>query len=334
MFQFVMKKSLRLLLVEDSEADAILIARELRNFYEVQFERVSNPQTMSDALGKNWDVIVSDYSMPVFNGLDALQLLQRTQHDIPFIIVSGAIGEEIAVAVMKAGANDYVMKGNLTRLAPAIERELRESESRRERRRGEAALAHLAAIVESSGDAIIGMDLAGRITSWNSGAEKIYGHPRKGVIGEMISIIAPPISAGEIPHLFDKIQRGERVEGYETIRMKKDGNPIDVSLTISPIHNSAQEIIGVSAIERDITAQKRAEVERKRLIEELSDALTKVKTLSGLLPICASCKKIRDDRGDWQPVETYIKARSDADFSHGMCPGCMAKLYPEYLHTH
>ncbi|MEO6036628.1 MAG: hypothetical protein ABIQ35_15365, partial [Verrucomicrobiota bacterium] len=68
-----------------------------------------------------------------------------------------------------------------------------------------------------------------------------------------------------------------------------------------------------------------------RLINELKDALTKVKTLSGLLPICASCKKIRDDKGYWQQVETFIKARSDADFSHGMCPDCMEHLYPEYM---
>lgn len=329
-----MKKLLRVLVVEDSESDAILIMRELRNVYEVEFERVVTPEAMTAALKKSWDIIVSDYSMPVFNGLEALQLLQRTKRDIPFIIVSGAIGEEIAVSAMKAGANDYVMKGNLARLAPAIDRELREAESRRERRKGEGALAHLAAIVESSGDAIIGMDLDGHITSWNSGAEKIYGHSRTDAIGQMISIIAPPISAGEIPRLFEKIKRGERVERYETIRVKKNGAPIDVSLTISPIKNSSGEVIGVSAIERDITASKRAEVERKRLIDELSEALARVKTLSGLLPICASCKKIRDDKGDWEPVETYIKARSDADFSHGMCPDCMARLYPEYSHTH
>lgn len=329
-----MKKTLRVLLVEDSEIDAILITRELRKVYDLQAERVATPESMSAALGKTWDIIISDYSMPVFNGMDALQLLQKTRQDIPFIIVSGAIGEEIAVAAMKAGANDYVMKDNLTRLLPALDRELRDSESRRERRRGEAALAHLAAIVESSGDAIIGMDLDGKIASWNSGAEKIYGYSRNEVIGKTISMIAPPISAGEIPHLFEKIKSGERVERYETIRVKKDGTPIDVSLTISPIKNSTGEVIGISAIERDITAQMQAEADRKHLIQELSDALTKVKTLSGLLPICASCKKIRDDKGDWEPVETYIAAHSEADFSHGMCPDCLEKLYPEYLHTH
>ncbi|MEO6183788.1 MAG: PAS domain S-box protein [Verrucomicrobiota bacterium] len=326
-----MKKLLRVLMVEDLEEDAILILRELQGAYEPQFQRVASAADMVAALEENWDVIISDYAMPNFNGLNALQLLQERKLDIPFIIVSGIIGEEIAVNAMKSGANDYVMKGNLSRLNAVIERELREAESRRARRRTEVALAHLAAIVECSMDAIIGMTLNGMITSWNSGAEKIYGYSREEVIGRGISIVAPPISAGEITHIFDKIRSGVRVDRYETIRVKKDGTPIDVSLTISPIKNSSGQIIGVSAIERDITSRKRVEGERKRLVDELSHVSKRVKTLSGLLPICASCKKIRDDKGSWQQIETFIKARSDADFSHGMCPDCIEKLYPEYM---
>ncbi|MEO5802307.1 MAG: PAS domain S-box protein [Verrucomicrobiota bacterium] len=328
-----MSKPLRVLIVEDSEDDAILLLRHLRRAYDPQFERVSTVAQMKAALEKYWDVIISDYSMPGFDGLDALRLLQETKLDTPFIIVSGAIGEDIAVHAMKAGANDYVMKGKLARLVPAIERELREAESRRERHRGEIAVAHLAAIVESSDEAIIGMALDGTVLSWNFGAEKTYGYSADEIIGHRISVIAPPVSAGEVSHIFEKIKRGERVNCYETIRVKKDGTPIDVLLTISPIKNSSGEIIGVSAIESDITERKRVESERKRLIDELQEALAKIKTLHGLLPICAACKKIRDDKGNWQPIESYIKARSDADFSHGICPCCMEKLYPEYIST-
>ena len=326
-----MKKHLRALIVEDSEDDAFLLLRELRQSYELEFDRVASAGEMGVALGKTWDVVISDYSMPGFDGLEALRILQERNLDVPFIIVSGAIGEEIAVNAMTGGASDYVMKGNLARLIPAIERELREAESRCERRRGEAALIHLAAIVESTADAIIGMAWDGTVTSWNSGAEKIYGYSASEAIGQPISIVAPPVSAGEIPHIFEKIKRDERVIGYETIRMRKDGTPFDVALTISPIRNSTGELSGVSAIERDITGRKKIEAERNRLIIELKEALNNVKTLSGLLPICASCKKIRDDRGYWQQVETFIQARSDAEFSHGMCPDCMEKLYPEYI---
>lgn len=317
-------------MVEDSEEDTLLIARELRRSYDLHFQRVASAREMREALEKYWDVIISDFSMPGFDGLDALRVLQQTRLDIPFIIVSGAIGEDVAVHAMKAGASDYVMKGKLARLAPAIERELRETEARMERRRSEMALAHMAAIVESSDDAIIGMALDGTVLSWNFGAEKIYGYTAEEALGHRISLVAPPVSAGEIPQIFEKIKRGERMDRYETVRVKKDGTPIDVALTISPIKDSSGKITGVSAIERDITEQKRVESERKRLIEELSRALARVKTLSGLLPICASCKKIRDDKGYWQQVETFIKARSEADFSHAICPDCMEKLYPEY----
>ncbi|MEO7298543.1 MAG: PAS domain S-box protein [Verrucomicrobiota bacterium] len=326
-----MKKALRVLIVEDREEDAILLLRELKQSYAPEFERVASAGELQRALGKRWDVIISDYSMPGFNGIEALQIVLGANLDIPFIIVSGAIGEEIAVNAMTNGASDYLMKGNLARLVPAVERELREAESRRERRRGEADLYHLAAIVESSADAIVGMDLDGTIRSWNLGAEKIYGYAAAEAIGRPTAMIAPPVSSGEISHILERIRKGERVDRYETIRVRKDGTPIDVSLTISPIKNSLGETIGVSAIERDITARKKTEAERNRLIEELKQALTKVNDLSGLLPICASCKKIRDDQGDWQQVETFIKARSCADFSHGMCPDCMSQWYPEYM---
>lgn len=324
-------KPIRVLIVEDSEEDALLIAHELRRAYALEYDLVSTAAQMQVALEKYWDVVISDFSMPGFDGLDALRLLQKSKLDIPFIIVSGAIGEDVAVHVMKSGANDYVMKDKLTRLVPAIEREVREAESRLERRRGELALEHLASIVESSHDAIIGMALDGTVLSWNFGAEKIYGYTADEAVGHRISLVVPPISAGEIPQLIDKIKRGERMERYETVRVKKDGTPIDVALTLSPIKDAAGKITGISAIERDITKQKRAEFERKQLIDELSEALAKVKTLSGLLPICASCKKIRDDQGYWQQVETFIKARSDADFSHGICPDCIVRIYPEYV---
>jgi len=326
-----MKKPLRVLLVEDREEDAIFLLRELRHAYDTEFERVASAAELQRALSKRWDIIISDYSMPGFNGIEALQIVLGTNLDIPFIIVSGAIGEEIAVNAMTNGASDYVMKGNLARLVPAVERELREAETRRNRRRDEADLAHLAAIVESSTDAILGMDLDGTIRSWNSGAEKIYGYSAQEAIGHPTSIIAPPVSSGEISLILEKVRRGERVARYETVRVRKDGTPIDVSLTISPIKNSGGDTIGVSAIERDITARKKTEADRNRLIEELKEALAKVNDLSGLLPICASCKKIRDDQGDWQQVETFIKARSSADFSHGMCPDCMEQWYPEYM---
>ena len=137
-----MSKPLRILIVEDSEEDTQLLLHELRRgAYDPAFERVDTPAAMSAALDhQNWDLIVADFSMPQFNALAALELLNKKGLDLPFIIVSGTIGEEIAVSAMKNGARDYIMKGNLRRLVPAVQRELSEVVQRRERKRAEAEL--------------------------------------------------------------------------------------------------------------------------------------------------------------------------------------------------
>jgi CheY-like chemotaxis protein len=137
-----MSQPLRILIVEDSENDTLLLLDHLRQgAYEPSFERVDTPGAMSAALDRQqWDIVVADFSMPQFNALAALELLKQKELDLPFIIVSGTIGEELAVAAMKNGAKDYIMKGNLKRLVPAVERELRETVERRERKRAEDEL--------------------------------------------------------------------------------------------------------------------------------------------------------------------------------------------------
>jgi len=137
-----MNKNLRILIVEDSEEDTELLLHELRGAaFDPAFERVDTPAAMSAALDhQNWDLVVADFSMPQFNALAALELLNKRGLDLPFIIVSGTIGEELAVSAMKNGARDYIMKGNLRRLVPAVERELSEAAQRRERKRAEEEL--------------------------------------------------------------------------------------------------------------------------------------------------------------------------------------------------
>src|SRR5437879_439981 len=139
-----MAQPLRVLILEDSADDAELVLRELRRHgHDPVHVRVETEEGMNEALDRgDWSVIISDYSMPHFTAMQALEVLKRRQLDLPFIIVSGTIGEETAALAMKSGAHDYLMKGNLTRLAAAVERELRDAEERRERRKTEAALRH------------------------------------------------------------------------------------------------------------------------------------------------------------------------------------------------
>jgi PAS domain S-box-containing protein len=167
------------------------------------------------------------------------------------------------------------------------------------------------------------------VLSWNRGAENMFGYTPQEMIGQPVSLLIPRDRPNELTAVFEKFKQGENAQQYETVRARKDGKYVTVSLTISPLKDGAGKIIGASSIARDITERKKEEAERLQLIHELTNALQRVKTLSGLLPICAACKKIRDDRGYWQSVEVYIRDHSDAEFSHSICPECMAKQYPQ-----
>jgi signal transduction histidine kinase len=144
-------KELRVLLVEDSDDDAQLLSRELRHGgYDVEYERVETQPAMRAALSqKTWDIILCDYTLPQFNAMDALGLLKETGLDLPFIITSGTISEETAVTALKAGAHDFIVKGRLARLIPAIERALQDAKTRRLQRETEAERKNLVANLEA-----------------------------------------------------------------------------------------------------------------------------------------------------------------------------------------
>ena len=202
-----MKAKINILIVEDSADDALLMKRELeRADYAVTSIRVETEAELRRALAQGpWDAVLCDFSMPKFDGGTALKIVTNIDPDLPFIFVSGKMGEEVAVEAMKSGAHDYVLKGNLKRLSPAVEREMRAARLRRERRVMEA--------------------------------------------------------------------------------------------------------------------------DRERLIVGLREAMMEVKRLSGLLPICANCKKIRNERNEWQQIEVFIREHSEAQFTHSLCPGCIKRLY-------
>jgi PAS domain S-box-containing protein len=300
----------------------------------------------------------------------------------------------------------------------------------------------LRALVDASDDAIIGKTVDGIIISWNQGAEKIYGYKAEEVLGQSISLLIPPGHPDELPEIMKRLHRGEHIKSSETTRIRKDGQLIDVSVTISPMKRGGT-VVGACVVARDITEQRQAQ-EALRLTEErfrvalknapvvvfsqdpqlrytwanspapffrenlgrtdaeifpgdegarltaikeevlrtgieahtevaltvegkkryfdlvaepvldcggkalgvlssavettplkqtifrLQQALDEVQVLRGLLPICASCKKIKDEHETWQVLEKYLQDHTEAKLSHGICPDCMRKLYPEY----
>lgn len=319
-----MVKLLHVLVIEDSENDAELLLDEIREAgYEPMSERVQTAQELTAALARHaWDTILCDYVMPQFSAPDALQIVRAKHPEVPFIVVSGVFGEEAAVKMMKAGASDYLVKNNLSRLVPAIEREIENAHTHRARAHAEATARYLAAIVESSDDAIYGIKLDGTVVSWNRAAERTYGFRAGEIIGRNVSILYPDERLDELIDSMERIKRGDHVGRTETARVRKGGRLVPVSVTISPMKNVDGKITGASVIARDITNRKREEHERIKLIQELTDALGRARTLAGLLPICPNCKRIRDDQGYWQQVEAYISEHSDAVFTHGICPDC------------
>ena len=141
---------------------------------------------------------------------------------------------------------------------------------------GLSTQAFLAAIVETSDDAIYGKTLEGVVLSWNHGAERMYGYAAAEIVGRPVNILVAPDSPDEVPQILEKIKRGERVDHFETVRVKKNGESFDVSLTVSPIRDASGRIAGASTVARDITEQKRLREELIRRAQEILDVSTPV----------------------------------------------------------
>ncbi len=259
-----MSVPLRVLLIEDSEDDAALLVRTLRSGgYELTCERVETAAAMRAALDQQpWDLVISDYSMPQFSGPAALQLLQEAGIDLPFIVVSGTIGEETAVSAMKAGAHDFLMKGNLARLVPAVARELREATDRRERRRAEA---RFAGVLDATSEAIIAIDEAQRIVLFNTSAERIFGYTAAEVLGQPFDILVPPhLVEAHHQHIRAFAAVPERSQGMserhgEFVGRRKDGTEFPTDASIAKLYQAEQTIF--TFFLQDISARRQLEAQ-------------------------------------------------------------------------
>ncbi|CAN5871806.1 PAS domain-containing protein [soil metagenome] len=253
-------KPLRALIVTHRPDDAELVLAELRRGpFEPHWARVETASGLRAALAEPWDVILSDVTLPAFGAIQALEILRTSGLDIPLLVVAGTIGEEGAAEVIRSGARDYILEGNLTRLVPAVVRELREAETRSARGRLEGTAHALAAVVESASDPIISEALDGTITSWNAAAERLYGWTAREAIGRHISFTFPPDCAPDIPAMLSRLRRGELIPPFETVRLHKDGRRVDVEVTVSPVLDRDGRLKGLSKIVRDVREKKRLE---------------------------------------------------------------------------
>jgi PAS domain S-box-containing protein len=274
-----MKTPLRILFVEDSENDALLTIHHIeKGNYSVEYEIVQTAGKMEESLNaKKWDLVLCDYQMPRFTGFEALKIFKKSGLDIPFIVISGTIGEEIAVECMKAGADDYLMKGHLKRLLPAIERELREAINRSERKRlqseqkqSESELRFrnilLSTQQEVSIDGILVVDDAGKILSFNRNFTEMWSIPPE-VIDSLSDERALQSVFGNLADP-EEYQRRVKYIYNQKKETSRDEIPLNDGRTFdrysAPMIGPDNKYHGRVWFFRDITDRKRAEEEIKR----------------------------------------------------------------------
>lgn len=273
-------RPLRVLLVEDTPDDAVLLARALKSSgFAAEYERVETEAQMHRALQKGgWDIVISDYSMPEFSALEALRLTKMFDPQLPFIIVSGNIGEDVAVDAMRAGAQDYLNKNNLARLGPAVMRELEESANRRRQLAAEEALAaseaRLHSILDSLGDIVWSISLPSlRLDYLNPAAERIYGRPVGhfiGHLGRWLETVHPEDRERMRGYTRDILDKGSHSAEYRIVR--PDGEVRWLFDRARVIVNERGRRLRIDGIASDITEHKR----QQELLYRFShyDALT------------------------------------------------------------
>lgn len=276
-----MNSHLHVLVVEDLEDDMLLMLRELRRGgYTVDYVRVETSADMQAALDRqSWDIVIADYTLPNFSAPEALQLLQRQQRDLPFIIVSGTIGEETAVKAMKAGAHDYITKGNLTRLVPAVERELREAQERQKRHEAEQALREseerFRQLAETSPVGIFRASKDGLCVYVNDRWCEITGWSADEALGTGWIKALHPDDRDSVPGVWNEAVQHQTMFRLEYRYQHPDG---EVSWVIGQAlpERSGGTICGYVGTITDITEHKQAEQkikEQAALIDIASDAI-------------------------------------------------------------
>jgi len=265
-----MPKPLRVLLIEDSEDDALLLLEALRaGGFEPHSRRVETEEAFHTALtAEAWDLVIADYILPRFSGVAAIRIAHELAPDLPSIMVSGKAGEETAVAAMRAGAGDYILKGSLSRLAPAVERELQDAAIRRERRQAEealqAALYRAQQYLDVAGVMMLALDQDARVTLINRKGVDILGCPAEAIIGKIwIDEFVPQRAREKVWDAFHRLMAGELAlaEYEENPVLCPNGEERLLAFHNALLRDEEGQIIGTLSSGEDITERKQVEAE-------------------------------------------------------------------------
>ena len=275
---------LRLLLIEDSPDDEILLVHALREAgYAVEHRRVETAEQLRDNLNERpWDAVISDYRLPAFDGLRALEMVRQHDPDLPFVFVSGTAHDAVGIRAMQDGANDYIMKGNLSRLGPAMARELKEA---RRRRQTQATQVQYRAILDGTQDAILVVDARGWIQIFNQGAEMIFGYAPREVLGQPVGLLLPGDSFTLLKSKVARLRQppalgpGAVFEGrYLVIEgRRRDGGSVQLEASSSRVLIDGQ--YRFTLVLRDISERLRAERALRESQERLRTLLQAIPDL-------------------------------------------------------
>jgi two-component system cell cycle sensor histidine kinase/response regulator CckA len=263
-----MPAPLRVVVIEDSDDDTALLLRELqRGGYELTWARVETAEGLRAALAREpWDVVLSDYSLPQFNAPAALAIVREGGYDLPFIIISGTIDETNAVTALKAGAHDFLTKGRLSRLLPALERELREARERSARRQAERALQESEAryrhLVETSPDAIVLTDMVGTIVLCNQQAARLFSDaPASTLVGTSAATLIDPADYERAALRYRQLLEEGSVHNLEFNLLREDGSGFPAEISVSVVVDAEGRPTNLVAVIRDVTARKALEAQ-------------------------------------------------------------------------
>jgi len=318
------KPIVRILLIEDDAVDRMAITgMATKNRLPYEFEHAA---TIADArrllTSRSYDLILSDYKLPDGTSFDLLDLFV----DKLVIITTGGGDEATAARALQLGVRDYLIKdperGYLTLLPYRIEIALSQWRAELALRESEQRYRDL---VENATDMIQSVSPDGTVLFVNRAWLNALNYTEADILGKNIFDVIHPDCRAQCVDLFRRVLRGEVITKLEAVFVTKDGRSIQVEGNANcQFHNGMP--VCTRGILRDISERKRREAERELMITELKSALEEVRLLSGLLPICAWCKKVRDDSGYWEEVSAFFRRRAKVKFTHGMCPECEASL--------